>query len=822
MRFLPRVLFTSLLVLVTLAGCPKGDDPTIAEGIFAPLGEILPRADDAQRATFARGQAVAERRFGPEDGLGPHFNVSFCGACHERPVFGGSASRYRNFQLVGQMLPDGTRGELGVNGVLPQFELETTEAVDVAECLDARGLPTGRSGTLPGQGPVNAVAVRRPTDRAANHFAGRTPIPFFGVGLLAEIDEAAILANADPMDVDGDGISGRPNLDRGFVGRFGGKAQTVSIEGFIRGPLFNHLGITTNPLSEAAKARLPIPSQSEVRPTTRSLSADVGGVSSAQAAAPEEPNFDDDDVCDPELGEDALFDLISWAMLLAAPEPEPLTPETERGLALFRELRCNACHVEALRGPRGLIPAYTDLLVHDMGPELADGVVMGRAGRLVTDDPEGCSVESGRGCEYRTAPLWGVAAIGPYLHDGRADTIDAAIRWHGGEARAARERYEALAEADRALVVAFLESLGGRAQATPGLLPPDAPVPAPGEYAGPRTTLGGPDLERFVRGRAIFDRDFLAGEGVGPTFNGDACRSCHFDPVIGGSGPRDLDVTRHGFFDGSYRDPEMGTMAHRHTVRGTARPPHDDDANVAETRQTPALFGMGLIDLIPVAVIEANADPDDADGDGVRGRAHRLPDGRLGRFGWRADVPSTAEFVRDALSNELGLTLPPQPGLTFGFLRDDDDVPDPELDVATLEDLAFFMNMLAPPPRHHVDRDAEGAGEVLFAAVGCGSCHRALALADGTEVLLYSDVLLHDVQEEGFVAVPSGNAAMNEYRTPPLWGVRDTAPYWHDGRASTLEAAIAAHAGEADAARRAYEALSAAERAQLLAFVRSL
>ena len=80
--------------------------------------------------------------------------------------------------------------------------------------------------------------------------ANRNPIPFFDVGLLAEVSESEILQRVDEIDADGDGISGRANFDGGFVGRFGRKAQTVSIEGFIRGPLFNHLGITTDPLSE--------------------------------------------------------------------------------------------------------------------------------------------------------------------------------------------------------------------------------------------------------------------------------------------------------------------------------------------------------------------------------------------------------------------------------------------------------------------------------------------------------------------------------------------------------------------------------------------
>src|SRR5690606_28138640 len=141
--------------------------------------------------------------------------VTFCAACHERPVVGGSAPRYRDFFLVAQILEDGSFIGRGVNGVQSQFT------------------------TTPGS------LVRVDTEEGVNNFAMRNSIPFFGVGAIAALDEASILANVDEDDADNDGISGRPNYDRGFVGRFGRKSQTVSIEGFIRGPLFNHLGLTS-------------------------------------------------------------------------------------------------------------------------------------------------------------------------------------------------------------------------------------------------------------------------------------------------------------------------------------------------------------------------------------------------------------------------------------------------------------------------------------------------------------------------------------------------------------------------------------------------
>jgi len=770
-----RFLVLALALPLVASGCD--DDPEIAEGIFADLGEVMPSATDEERATFARGRDVALRRFAPAEGLGPQFNLVFCAGCHEKPVFGGSAGRYRNFLLVGQRLSDGSFTPTGVNGVQPQF-----------------GVNTPRIETAEG---TNVVATRN-------------PIPFFGVGLLAEISDEEILSRQDPDDADGDGISGRANFDRGFVGRFGRKSQSVAIESFIRGPLFNHLGITTDPLSAESRGRLPVPGADSPRTVRAAITGDIVAVRQAQAGAPDEPTEDQDGVADPELAEDDLFDLIAFSMLMAAPRPDEPTPESEAGRQLFDDIGCIGCHVAALRGPRGLIPAYTDLLVHDMGPELADGT------------PQGIAT----GSEFRTAPLWGVDAVAPYLHDGRADTLDEAIRWHGGEAEASADAYAALSEADRGLVIAFLQSLGGRSQRSDGLVPPNAPVRPTGEFGGPIADLDSDETALFVRGRAVFDFDRSLVEGLGPRFNGDACRACHFDPVIGGSGPSDVDVIQQGIYDalsGEFTVPDTGPLAHRFAAASDERPAVVAAVNIFERRQTPAIFGLGLIDQIPDEVILANADPDDANDDGISGRANVLDDQRLGRLGWKANVPSLAEFSRDALANELGLTLPDQPGLTFGFATDADDVADPEIAVGDIEALTFYMAQLAPPPRVSTRPELEDEGEAVFAAVGCDGCHTpSLQTAGGADVALYSDLLLHDVAPLVFEGIEAGEATMREFRTPPLWGLGSTAPYMHNGSAATIEEAILAHAAEAEASRELYSDLPDAMKQALLAFLESL
>jgi CxxC motif-containing protein (DUF1111 family) len=327
-----------------------------------------------------------------------------------------------------------------------------------------------------------SAPARPPIPEATTIFAQRNPIPTFGTGLIAEISEEEILSRADPDDADGDGVSGRPNFERGFVGRFGRKAQTASVEGFIRGPLFNHAGITTQALTDEQRARLPVESSSH---QVSDSAPAASGLRPAQAAVLDLELTDDDPAPDPELSREDLFDLVSFTMLLAVGEVERLDETIERGAELFDEVGCGTCHTPRLMGPRGPIPIHSDLLVHDMGIELADGLDQGVA----------------TAAEFRTQPLWSIGAVGPYLHDGRADSLE--VRLHGGEA--AKSRDALLAQGPEAMVdvVELLLSLGGRDQTSPGLLPPGSPVPPVGEYGGPASPLDERELARFVAGRAF-------------------------------------------------------------------------------------------------------------------------------------------------------------------------------------------------------------------------------------------------------------------------------------------------------------------------------
>ncbi len=747
---------------------PPGE--VIADIFVDNIGEVAPHATDAERLSFERGFALSLHRFQPEEGLGPTFNVDSCVACHEGPVIGGGAPRYRDFFLHGITNDDGTFVLAPKGGVVMSF--------GIGDAPLRPGLITG-----------------------ANTQAKRSSMPFFGSGAIGEIFEDAIIANADPDDEDGDGISGRPNHVSGILGRFGRKLQKATVEGFVRDPIFNHGGMTSDPLTPALTALLPI-DHSQPPPWLN--------------AVIEPPRTDDDNVLDPEIPPSDMLDLVTFTMLMAPPAPDANpSAEAEHGDELFDEFGCQTCHVRGLSGARGFVPLYSDLLLHDMGPDLADGLVFG----------------SSTGAEFRTQPLWGIVTSEPYLHDGRADTLQEAILWHGGEGQAARDAFAAASDSDQDDLIAFLVSLGGAHQASPGLLRPNAPIPAPGTPGAPLPSVLADDdaLELWLAGRALFDADVGEGGGLGPLFNGDSCRGCHFDPLeadgaptVGGAGPVDVNVMRHGTLDGdgNFVAPPYGTILHKLSIVGVPRREHTAEHNLFEVRQTPTTLGLGLLSAVSADDIIALADPDDLDGDGVRGIAHVFGDGRVGRLGWKAQVPSVREFVRDAMSAELGVTVPVEPGFTFGNSGvDDDGVADPEITTAQIDALAFFMQKLAPPmPIAEVP-----GGLDLFETVGCDACHvpEIPGSGEGFPTPAYTDLLLHSVAIPGTPGIDDGLAVGTLFRTAPLWGMATTAPYMHDGSAKTIEQAIAAHDGEAHASRSAFDALSDADRATLLEFVRT-
>lgn len=333
------------------------------------------------------------------------------------------------------------------------------------------------------------------------------------------------------------------------------------------------------------------------------------------------------------------------------------------------------------------------------------------------------------------------------------------------------------------------------------------------------------------RGRTLFDKPFHLRQGVGaPEMNADSCRACHQDPVLGGAGALELNVTRFGRIIGSSGEfvelPGGQGLSKLFPPMTPGREEHPvGQANVFEQRQTPSILGDGLISTILDPTILANEDPTDANGDGIFGIARRVDVGAggivVGKYGWKAQIPTLRDFVHDAMMGELGITTPDE-GRGFGSRTDADNVQDPELTFQQIQDLTEFLHSLPAPERKGSTDPRVAAGERVFDTVGCAACHIPTLQGAAGPVPLYSNLLLHNVMPAGFRGMAEPGAPMGFYRTPPLWGIGDTAPYMHDGRAEDLHGAIMAHDGEAAAVRLRYEGLTLFDREALILFLEDL
>ena len=174
--------------------------------------------------------------------------------------------------------------------------------------------------------------------------------------------------------------------------------------------------------------------------------------------------------------------------------------------------------------------------------------------------------------------------------------------------------------------------------------------------------------DRFARGKLVFDSVFTPPTGLGPLFNATGCGECHEQPAAGGHGD-EIEVHATAF-RGAACDPlaqEGGPVIQQHTTPalkqalGIDSEPFPPSATARAMRTSPVVFGRGLLDFVPDSYILAHADPDDRDHDGVRGRPNRFVDGRVGRFGRKAFVPTLREFNAGAFVAEMGVTDPAQP-----------------------------------------------------------------------------------------------------------------------------------------------------------------
>jgi CxxC motif-containing protein (DUF1111 family) len=369
------------------------------------------------------------------------------------------------------------------------------------------------------------------------------------------------------------------------------------------------------------------------------------------------------------------------------------------------------------------------------------------------------------------------------------------------------------------------------------------------------------------------------GDGLGPVYNARSCVACHHQGGVGGSGGLERNVTSYLISSPDLRSTPREGVLHAHATSPQYRetlahldpglpgisqvwlseivpsfrlvlPRRRDHeflnlpANIRlSQRNTPALFGARQIDEIPDGFLIAeeslqrvrfNAEP----GHETLpiGRVSRLPNGRIGRFGWKGQTASLSDFVQGACANELGLGNPgqdqPQTIADPGYRPAGFDLTQVQCDQLT----AFVASLNRPVERRPTEPDhAEAAeiGKMIFTRIGCAECHTPnLGPLEG----LYSDLMLHRMGptlESGTIGYYRGDpaptilarsppAAADEWRTPPLWGVADSAPYLHDGRAATLEEAIQLHGGQGEASARNYERLGVVQRGNLFAFLRTL
>jgi mono/diheme cytochrome c family protein len=372
------------------------------------------------------------------------------------------------------------------------------------------------------------------------------------------------------------------------------------------------------------------------------------------------------------------------------------------------------------------------------------------------------------------------------------------------------------------------------------------------------------------------------GDGLGPVFNARSCATCHFQGGLGGGGnlehnavnyevhsrpsePTFLTGTIHNFsIDPAYQESRAKLRKLHPVIKGrtetiTGGDDHcrytttitipDFDPVRTDSVQTTALFGAGWIDLISDKAIKQNRlrrvaatslDELKLDFTAIPVGRLRTVSGGVGKFGWKAQFARLEDFVAAACANELGLGTP-KTAQAKPFTADTPDV-EPDLNRKQFRSLVAFVKTLPKPveilPDSLTEQAAAARGQELFATIGCSACH----VPDiGGVKGVYSDFLLYSLDdpippggsggggpynepppELQLAARPRSEPRPDEWKTPPLWGVADSAPYLHDGSAPTLRDAILRHRGDARLVSDAYQKLDATDQAAVISFLKTL
>jgi CxxC motif-containing protein (DUF1111 family) len=358
-------------------------------------------------------------------------------------------------------------------------------------------------------------------------------------------------------------------------------------------------------------------------------------------------------------------------------------------------------------------------------------------------------------------------------------------------------------------------------------------------------------LRSFNDNRFIFEEQEHPLDGLGPTYNAQSCSECHQNVVTGGASQ--IAEHRTGRLDasGGFFESLGGSLIHSRATHPeiVERVAFEDD--VRTFRISTNTLGAGFIEAIANDTLLAIRAAQPV---AIRGTAIAVPVleansfARFGRFGWKNQHASLESFAADAYLNEMGITTPLFPdentsvGRFVGFGTPFDPVPEPEDDGIDVVAFANFMRSTKAPARGPIT-PAVTAGENLFNRVGCSGCHVASIRTAAPGTLInggamrvrpalgnkiihpYSDFLAHDIGTgDGIPILPSPEFAdtANKMRTAPLWALRTRNRLMHDGLSFTKQEAIARHAGQAAATTARYDALTAAQKAQVLAFLDSL
>lgn len=372
-------------------------------------------------------------------GLGPVFSNVSCISCHHNDGKGNPTAGLVNSSLLIRLSIPGTDphgGSLPLPGYGTQlqdvaiFGQQPEAKINISYTEQSVSFPDGE-----------IVKLRSPSYTLLNPYTTLPPgfmisprmaPPFFGLGLLSNIPEATILSYADENDANADGISGKPNyvwdayLNKMMIGRFGLKANTATILTQVAAAYQQDMGITNYVFPKESSF-----GQSQNDPLTD----------------------------DPELPDSVLNGAAFYIKTLAVPARRNVTDQIAlQGEQLFKQINCANCHIPTMQTGVDVslrsvsnqrIHPYTDLLLHDMGPGLAD------------NRPD----FSATGTEWKTPALWGIGlfektnGVPFYLHDGRARTIEEAIMWHGGEATTSKNKFAALNTAERKALIKFIKSL---------------------------------------------------------------------------------------------------------------------------------------------------------------------------------------------------------------------------------------------------------------------------------------------------------------------------------------------------------------------------